>query len=202
MSGVVLTVGLALYWCCDGWIGGTSVGMEVRPVTAAEFEALAAGRCTCGCEDVPDDERPVAVREYPVGAPAWVAAVDLDFAANIDGQWAPTWAQFDTQVRCQRAAEQEVLAAAGVSPEQMPARVVFSAGVGMAMDWTLGQRDDAPFIRYSPMPVANETVRMVIAAGEKVIASDAETDWFALGALAWLRWITGQATEIVYPPVQ
>jgi hypothetical protein len=176
-------------------------GIEIRPVTAAEVEALAAGRCTCGCQDIPDGELAPVVREFPVGAPAWVAGLPLDFAANIDGRWAPTWTQFETQLRRQHAAEKELLEYADIPPEQAPARVDFTVGVAVAKDWTLGQRDEAPFIRYSPMPVANETVRMVIGAGEEVIAaSGAQTPWFAVGALAWLRWITGQAPEVVYPP--
>jgi hypothetical protein len=130
-----------------------------------------------------------------------VAALPLDFAANMDGRWAPTWAAFETQLRRQTAAEKELVRYKDVPPEQVPPRVVFTCGVAVAKDWTLGQRTEAPFIRYSPMPVANETVRMVIAAGEEVIAGRAETSWFAVGALAWLRWITGQAPEVVYPPI-
>jgi hypothetical protein len=201
MSGVVLTVEVAPFRRQDSRIGGRSVGgFEIRPVTGAEVEALAAGRCTCGCQDIPDEGLAPVARELPVGAPAWVAGLDLDFAANVDGRWAPSWAAFETQLRRQHAAEQELLRFAGVPPDQAPARVLFTVGVAVAKDWTLGQRDGAPFIRYSPMPVANETVRMVIAAGEEVVASSAEPSWFAEGALAWLRWITGQAPEVVYPP--
>jgi hypothetical protein len=173
-------------------------GIEIRPMTAGDLEALEAGRCTCGCQDDPQGLAPV-LREYPLGSPPDVAELEWDYAANMDGRWAPTWDAFEEQIGRLLKADLELMAAGERPPEQLSARELFAIGAWQAMEWTLGQRPKPPMWQGPPMPVCYDIIGLVAEGAERA-AQGSVLPAYAAGVLAWLRWITGQAPEIVYPP--
>ncbi len=124
----------------------------------------------------------------------------LDFAANMDGRWAPTWAAFETELDRLTGLIRE-LAAAGVdrAPEEFSAREQFVQGMQAAARWTLGQVTRPPLWQGPPVPVCNDVIDLVATEATRVTRVMPVIRWYAEGVLAWLRWITGRSVVIVYP---
>jgi hypothetical protein len=206
MSGVVLTVEVAPFRRQDGRIGGRSVGgIEIRPVTGAQVEALAAGRCACGCEgDGPVREaRTLDGRLLPAGAPAHVAEMPQDFAANTDGPWPLPWSAFEREIGKLAAADRQRLGLGEVPLSRLSPLHGFVLGVRSAMEWTLGLAAKPPFWPGPPVLVSDAAIgRALYNAGNVAARGRADLFWYAEGAQAWLRWIAGLVPEIVYPPRQ
>jgi hypothetical protein len=171
-------------------------GFEIRPVSAAEFAELMSGRCTCGCSDGAD----AVLAGYPVGAPLDVVGMEFDFAANVDGRWAPSWAAFDVELDRLDAARQAVIARGERPLSALSAGEQFVFGAWAASRWTFGQSEKPPLVSQPGAPVSNDVIALVIGAAERVIAGPGMAQGFATGVRDWLLWITGQAAAIVYPP--
>lgn len=180
-------------------------GMEIRPVTATEVEELAAGRCSCGCED---DEPVGAVRTrdgrvLPAGAPAHVAEMPQDFAANTDGPWPLPWSAFERELSRLAAVNRERLGFGEVPLSRLPAVHGFVLGAWAAMEWTLGIKAKPPCWPGPPVLVSDAAIgRAVYHAVNVAEHGRADLHWFARGSQAWLEWIAGVTPEIVYPPTQ
>jgi hypothetical protein len=177
-------------------------GIEIRPVTAAEVQELASGRCTCGCEvDGPPHGLTPDGRRLPVGAPSDAGEGVFDFAANIDGPWAPSWPAFMREMDRLATAERAVRQAGDPGDADMPARHVFTMGLVTAMRWTLAVTTKPPFWSGPPVLVSNAIVESVRSGAAHLAAgSRGEVRWYAEGVRDWLRWITGGIPQIVYPP--
>lgn len=178
-------------------------GIEIRPVTAEEVEALAGGQCGCEDDGPPEAARTLDGRLLPAGAPAQAAEMPQDFAANTDGPWALPWSAFDREMRRLAAVDRERLRVGELPLSRLSALHGFALGVRSAMDWTLGMAAKPPFWPGPPVLVSNAAIaRALRNAGNVAARGRADLYWYAEGAQAWLRWITGQASEIVYPQTQ
>jgi hypothetical protein len=179
-------------------------GFEIRPVTAADVQALAEGRCTCGSED----EGPVEGftpdgRRLPVGAPSNAGEGVFDFAANTDGPWPLPWSAFVRELDRLAAADKERQKRGDVPPSQVPVRDIFVMGAWSAMRWTLGASAKPPFWQGPPVLVSNAVIERVLgSAGHLATHGLGDLRWYAEGVRAWLRWITGGIPAIAYPPTQ
>lgn len=180
-------------------------GIEIRPVTGTEVEELAAGRCTCGCEDgrTPEAARTMDGRLLPAGAPAHVAEMPQDFAANTDGPWPLPWSAFEREIGKLAAADRERLRVGEVPLSRLSPLHGFVLGVRSAMEWTLGLAAKPPFWPGPPVLVSDAAIgRALHNAGNVAARGRADLHWYAQGAQAWLLWIAGLESEIVYPPRQ
>ena len=177
-------------------------GFEIRSVMASEVQALASGRGDFGCEDDgPAEALTLDGRVLPVGSPPFVAEMAQDFAANTDGPWAPRWSAFQREMDKLSAVRWERIRAGERPPAQLSAREMFSMGAWAAMEWTLGVKAKPPFWQGPPALVSNVMIgRTLTSAGNVAAHGRAEMRPYAEGVRAWLRWITGQAPEVVYPP--
>lgn len=179
-------------------------GFEIRPVTAADVQALAGGRCTCGSED----EGPVEGltpdgRRLPVGAPSNAGEWVFDFAANTDGPWPLPWSAFVRELDKLAAADKQRHKRGDVPPSQVPVQDIFVMGAWSAMRWTLGASAKPPFWQGPPVLVSNAVIERVLgSAGHLATHGLGDLRWYAEGVRAWLRWITGGIPAIVYPPRQ
>lgn len=179
-------------------------GFEVRPVTAADVGALAVGRCACGCEEEgPVEGLTVDGRRLPVGAPSNAGEGVFDFAANTDGPWPLPWPEFVRELDRLAAADKERRGRGDVPPSQVSARDLFVMGAWSAMRWTLGTSAKPPFWQGPPVLVSNTVIGRVLGgAGHLAAHGLGDLPWYAEGVRAWLRWITGEIPQIVYPPTQ
>lgn len=176
-------------------------GIEMRPVTAGDLEALAVGRCTCGCEDDgPGEVLAPGGRPLPVGAPPHVAEMSYDFAANTDGRWKPPWPAFVREMDTLAAANRERFRPGRERPlSQLSPREKFVVGAWSAMTWTLGQTAKPPLWQGPPVLVSNASIGQALQIAEHMTAR-ADLHWYAEGVRAWLRWITAEIPQVVYPP--
>jgi hypothetical protein len=126
--------------------------------------------------------------------------MEFDFAANVDGRWAPSWAAFDVELDRLDAARQAVIDVGERPVEALSAGEQFVFGVWAASQWTFGQSDKPPIGSAPGALVCNDVIALVIGAAGRVIAGPGMAQGFAAGVRAWLLWITGQAAAIVYPP--
>jgi hypothetical protein len=145
--------------------------------------------------------RGVPADRLPVGAPASAGAGSgMDFAANVDGRWAPSWSAFEIELRRLTALMGRVEAAgANRAPEELTDLEQFVQGVKMAAAWTLGTSSVPPLSGNVPAPVSNAAIARVVANAERVMVRQPVIRRYAEGVGAWLLWITGQAPEIAYP---
>jgi hypothetical protein len=146
------------------------------------------------------DVRELAAREYPLGAPPGVESLLLDYAANADGRWAPTWESLQAELATLMAVIEELLssgialATGGGSDLEH-----FVQGMESAASWTLGLKPAPPLSSRSPAPVCDAVIAENLAEAEQVIAGLPMNRWFAEGVRAWLLWITGECPGIGYP---
>jgi hypothetical protein len=122
-------------------------GFEIRPVTAADLEELLSGRCACGCS-APSP----AAEALLAGYPADVVGMEFDFAANVDGRWAPSWAAFGVELDRLDEARQAVVGAGERPLSALSDGEQFVFGVWAASQWTLGQSQKPPCRSFSSVP--------------------------------------------------
>lgn len=177
--------------------------MEFRPGTAQDMRGSAAGECSCGCSAARPATGPrarSAAREYPLGAPPGVESLLLDYAANADGRWAPTWDSWQAELATLEVVIEELFSSgiALMSDEESNLEH-FVQGIESAASWTLGLKPASPLSTRSPAPVCNAVIAENLAEAEKMIAGLQVDRWFAEGVRTWLLWITGRIPGIVYP---
>jgi hypothetical protein len=168
--------------------------IEIRPISSADDGRPGAAVAAGG-----------AVRPGQEGVPAGWYRPQFVYDANRDGPWprtrqqliakANTLHEVIAEVREQRSAP---------NPDvRWEAVAEYVYGVQSAAYWTLALTDQAP-IGLQPEPVTDATVkaqaRLASAEGHRALADD-DMGWLAYttGVLAWLSWIVGAESSILWP---
>lgn len=162
---------------------GSGVGMapiEVRPLTADQIEAVAAGRW---------DESAVRSKTRSEG---------LICDANLDGPWARSKERIAEEVlrlmQWRRALEEGPASARVL-------RLDFALGACAAALWTLARTPNAPMTGRPALvcnAAINEQVRLAL-----VLADSDSVRWeLGFGVVSWLQWLVGGWPAIPYPALE
>ncbi len=167
------------------WVGSDRLetGVWVMPM---DVRPISTGGAAPGGRAVADDR-------LPLGTPPEAVRSGLDFAANRDGRWAPTWEAFQRELaRMTDLLDDLVHAGIDRAPEHFTDREQFVQGVKMTAAWTLGTEAFPPLSGRTATAVSDAAVGQVLAQAERVIVVQPQIRWYAEGVRAWLRWITGE----------
>lgn len=166
--------------------------IEVRPVTQADVEAVAAGRWDV-VRTVGQDCCAPAGEEDPRGPrPAVVAELGRRGVLDDGVPWPRELFELaDEWERVCRVLGLTLAAAkAGRPAEDLQQRERRALGVDAAARWTLGLSPLAP-LNGEPAWVTGAAIRRELAIADAVIPARAPGWEFATGVVGWLLWVTG-----------